>query len=119
MRGSAQRARRLQRESKLISAAAKTPSPVWLSLKSGQAYVRHANSLGIVIVFTDMQNGEERLGALDVTDLLHARFLTFFLFQSSFFLTDAAAVTHFASTFFLRQLFYRRTGGQYAYAIAA
>ncbi len=45
----------------------------------------------LFIVFTDMQNGEERLlRQLDVTDLLHA--FTFFLFLQQFFsTTDIAA----------------------------
>lgn len=56
-------------------------------------HVRHANSLGLFAVFTNVQNGEERfLRKLDVTDLLHAFLTVFLLLQQLFLTADVAAV---------------------------
>jgi hypothetical protein len=69
-------------------------------------HVRHANSLGLFAVFTNMQNGEERfLRQLDVTDLLHT--LLTFCFCSSFFLRLTSPPAAFRQDVFT-QLFHGR-----------
>ncbi len=64
---------------------------VAIILESGK-HVRHANLLGLFIVFTDMQNGEERLPECSSTLPICFMRFTFFCFAAVFLTTDIAAV---------------------------